>query len=346
MIDDMIDLLKGYLSNDIVPLIDKSVREVREELVRLKARMALDRVFSLVTALNQIMQNRDDLVEDYEKIQEKISRITEAIRDTGDNRRIHEEFEKAEKKYMALQVVKNQDRTGLLSEWDRLRRLSGEPATLETKLHELEILVKTEETMRNKAGENLRLLRENATEKPKYADKEKRIRSLYETISPMRERIYQWIQILRDPLLAREQFASTHQGSGFKLEDYEKFVRAVGEYLGGQFEPVGFAGKAHDIKFFDIEKDTFTTMEDRQIPIKELSQGQSKITTLTGSFKKMDSDRKKIVLIDEIADLDPENLRNVKATLKQKFAEGSLMLAILVRPPREDSANIVEIKSW
>jgi len=133
---------------------------------------------------------------------------------------------------------------------------------------------------------------------------------------------------------------------GFGLSKYEKFERAVGEYLGNQFEPVAFDYKLHDIKFFNIEKGTFTTKDDRQIPIAKLSQGQSKIATLTGSFKRMDSSKKKIVLVDEIADLDPENLLKVKATLKKKFAEGSLLLAVLVRPQRESSSKIIDINGW
>jgi len=162
----------------------------------------------------------------------------------------------------------------------------------------------------------------------------------------MRENVFQWTQILQDPTSSREQFKSTGEQPGFGFSDYQKFVAAVGEYLGNQFEPLAFDYKLHTIKFFDIEKDTFTTSEDRQIPIDKLSQGQSKITTLTGSFKKMDSSKKKIVLIDEIADLDPENLQKVKATLKKKFAEGSLLLAVLVRPPRESSTNIIDITGW
>jgi len=104
-----------------------------------------------------------------------------------------------------------------------------------------------------------------------------------------------WAQILAQPQSAREQFSSTKTSPGFGLDDYNKFVGPVGEYLGNQFEPVSYDNKLHFIKFFDIETDTFTTKDRRKIPIERLSQGQSKITTLTGSFKKMDSSKKKIV---------------------------------------------------
>jgi ABC-type iron transport system FetAB ATPase subunit len=133
---------------------------------------------------------------------------------------------------------------------------------------------------------------------------------------------------------------------GFGLKDYQTFTKAVGEFLGKQFEPVTFANMLHQIKFFDIENYTFITKENRHIPIDNLSQGQSKITTLTGSFKEMEEGRKKIVLIDEIADLDPENLQRVKDVLNEKLAEGKLALAVLVRPSHDPASKPVSICGW
>ncbi|MGD0645298.1 MAG: hypothetical protein ABSA75_10375, partial [Candidatus Bathyarchaeia archaeon] len=116
----------------------------------------------------------------------------------------------------------------------------------------------------------------------------------------------------------------------------------VGEYLGSQFEPIPFDYKLHRVKFFDIERNVFITADDREIHIANLSQGQSKITSLTGSFKKMDPAKKKIVLIDEISELDPQNLEDVKATLRNKLDEGSLLIAILVRP----SSEMIRVRDW
>jgi hypothetical protein len=58
----------------------------------------------------------------------------------------------------------------------------------------------------------------------------------------------------------------------------------------------------------------------------------------------MDPNRKKIVLIDEIADLDPENLSKIKSQLLEEYKKGSVILAILVRPPRELTSKPVEIR--
>lgn len=162
----------------------------------------------------------------------------------------------------------------------------------------------------------------------------------------MREYVNRWIVILNDPAERRKDFASVKGKGVFGLSDYEKFLAAIGEYLGDQFEPIPFDNKLYDVRFFDIEKEIFTTSDNKQISLHWLSQGQNKIVTLNASLKKLDPTKKGVVLIDEIADLDPEKLQTVKDTLKEKFREGSVLLALLVRPPRESSSKMIEITGW
>lgn len=342
MIDDLITLFGRYLESDIVPLVDKSVRETLSDLLRLKARLAADRVFSLLNALNGTMTQSKAAATEFDKIQQKIFALSQKSKDLKELEEIQGAYIKADEKYLALQVALNQDRTEMLSKWRELSLIDGDPNTIQNQLSELDVSIRTQETMRSKYEENLRILRENSTAMPKYVQKEKKLRVLYETISKMRENVIQWTQILDNPELAGKQFTSEKEKIGFGLADYRKFVRAVGEYLGSQFEPIPFDYKQHNVKFFDIEKNVFITTDDRQIHIDNLSQGQSKITSLTGSFKKMDPGKKKIVLVDEISELDPQNLEDVKKTLRSKLDDGSLLLAVLVRPSRE----MTRIEGW
>ena len=342
MIDDLIALFGHYLESDIVPLVNKPVRETLSELLKLKARLAADRVFALLTALNNTMTQKKGATVEFDKIQNKICALSQKSKDLKEIEEIQGAYIKAEEKYLALQVAQSQNRTDLLSEWRKLSLVDGDPVTIQNQLNDLEVSVRTQETVKSKYEENLRILRENSTATPKYVEKEGKLRALYETISKLRENVIQWTQILSNPELAGRQFTSEEEKIGFGLPDYQKFVRAVGEYLGSQFEPIPFDYKFHNVKFFDIERNVFITTDDRQIYIDNLSQGQSKITSLTGSFKKMDPGKKKIVLIDEISELDPQNLEDVKNTLKSKLDEGSLLLAVLVRP----SSEMTGIKGW
>jgi len=340
MIDDFIALLNRYLENDIVPINNKTVRETLSELMKLKARLATDRVFALLTVLNNSMGQRKTATLEFDKVSGKISALTQKSKDLKDIEEVQSAFIKAEEKYLALQVALGQDKTNLLSTWRKVSLVDGDPVAIQSKMRELEVTVEAQKTMKTKYEEKLRILREDSTVKPKYEEKEQRLKALYESIFRLRESIAQWTGILENSESARGQFAPEKEKPGFGLADYDKFVRAVGEYLGSQFEPIPFDYKLHNVKFFDIERRVFITTDGREIA--SLSQGQSKITSLTGSFRKMDPGKKKIVLIDEISELDPQNLEDVKNTLKIKLDEGSLLLAILVRP----SSEMIRIEGW
>ena len=346
LVDEMIDLLQHHSEEELVPLVDKTVSETLRELYKIKARLSFDRVFALLNALERILQERKDVMIRYSRIQDKVLNLSQKCEDFKSVEETESKFTEAEKRYLRLQNALQQDKTKLLSKWKELRSTEGNPEDIRRQMHELEIQIQTEESLKGKCIESLRILRENASGKPKYEDKEKELQTLRDNVTRMRENLFQWTQILAQPTEAREQFTSMAGRPGFGLADYEKFAKAVGEFLGSQFEPVSFADKLHEIRFFNIEKDTFITKEDRQIPIDKLSQGQSKITTLTGSFKEMEEGRKKIVLVDEIADLDPENLQKVKNMLREKFSEGSLMLAILVRPTHDPSSKSIDVRGW
>lgn len=345
MVEDMIALFQRYSENEIVPLLEKPVREVLQELFKIKARLTSDRVFGLLNALNNAMDERKTKIIEINKIQDKISELSQKSKDLEEFDKVHDEFIEVEQEYLQLQMAMRENLTELLSKWNELSLIDEKLEDLQKQLKDLEISKRTDENLLCKLQENLDLLRESATKKPKYLEEENELKALFERISHLREYIFQWIQILKDPAQAKEQLGLQQQ-SGFGLQDYEKFIKSVGEYLGDQFEPIAYDYRFHEIKFFDIERDTFVTKEDRQIPINKLSQGQSKIATLTGVFKKMDPTKKKIVLIDEIAELDPENLQIVKKTLSEECKKGSLILAILVRPPRESSSKIIEIRGW
>jgi DNA repair exonuclease SbcCD ATPase subunit len=346
LVDEMTALFRRYRDDDIVPLVNKPVREALSELLKIKIKTASNRVFSLLESLNKVMGERRCAHQEENRIQTRISQLSQKSKEIQSIGDIQSAYIEAEKKFVALQVAQTENRIELLSQWKELFSVEDDPSEVAKQVQNLQYTIRDEETLESKCRESLKLLRDNASRKPKYLNEEKQLKKLFERISRLRENVVQWAQILVQPQSAREQFSSTKTSPGFGLDDYNRFVGPVGEYLGNQFEPVSYDNKLHFIKFFDIENDTFTTKDRRKIPIEKLSQGQSKITTLTGSFKKMDSSKKKIVLIDEIADLDPLNLQNVKDILRRKYDEGSLLLAILVRPPREASSQMIEIKGW
>jgi hypothetical protein len=346
IVDEMIGLFQQHPADEIVPLIEKPVREALSELYGIKRTFGDDRVFGLTNALEKVLSQKRLHQDTFNKIQDKIATLSEKIENLENFENIEKKFSEAESRYLDLQKALKEDRIELTTRWARLSTVKGDSESIKNDIRKLDVQMQSESRFRSNCEQRLRIHRENLTAKPKYAEKEKELQALSEMITRLQEDMFQWARILQQTEVAKKDFASAKEKLGFGLADYQKFVKAVGEFLGNQFEPVAFNYKLHDIKFFDIENNTFITGEERAIPIDDLSRGQSKVATLRKIFKEMDPSRKKIILIDEIADLDPENLQFVKSTLKAKLSEGSVLLAVLVRPTHNASAKQVEIRGW
>jgi ABC-type transport system involved in cytochrome c biogenesis ATPase subunit len=346
MVEDFIDLLQRYRPDSVVPVFERPVRDILMDFYKLKSRQASDRVRGLVQALDQALAERNQILDKQEKTQARIEELSKNRRDLERIDKIAREYAEAEKRYLNLQAVLQEDRQSLLSTWEQVKSVSGDPQSLRSEFETINAQARIDESLMTRTAQKLTVLKENASKKPEFFDKDQRLESVRLLITGLREKMFHWGRILINPGVAREQFEAVKGRPGFGLSDYRKFVEAVGQYLGDQFEPVAFDNKMHGIKFLDIESNSFTTDDGRRIPIQSLSQGQSKTTTITGSFKQMGQDKTKLVLVDEIADLDPDNLRNVRRILSEKFNSGSLLLALLVRPTDETAGTPVRIAEW
>ena len=347
IVDEMIELFQRHPEREMVPVVDKTIKDTLNDLFEIKKALGSDRTFGLISVLVGLMEQRNLEARSYEKISEKAAELRQQIDGIEELETVEEEFSEAQDKYMALQKALKEDKGELYDEWAELRLIKGDVESLGSTLRELELRAKSEERIKSSYEHKLKTLREGSAKEPDNLEKAKHLENLSEMITRLRESIFHWTRILEQPEAARKDFTSSKERPGFAVSDYKKFVNAVGEFLGNQFEPVAYNYKLHEIKFYDIENGSFVTEEERRISIDDLSKGQSKIATLRKIFKEMDpAKKKKVVLIDEIADLDPENMQFVKKTLKEKHSEGSVLLAILVRPPRALDAGLVEIRGW
>jgi hypothetical protein len=346
MIEEMIALFKRYQDSDLIPIVNLTVHDAIKELFTIQAKAASERIFALISALNSAIDERNDKQRAIVKINDRIIELTKRSQELEGLQKLKEEFTNIQEKYLSLQLALKTPRSELLDLWSELRALDEDISLVKTKIENINITIGTNERLKQKHKEALSSLKESNCKVPIYEKEEARIRSLYEKMTVLRENTFHWSQILQEPVAAKKAFAEIGDRQGFGLKNYQLFVQCIGEYLGSQFEPVAYDYRLHNIHYFDIENSTFTTSENRKIAINQLSQGQSKITTLTGSFKKMDTRRKKIVLIDEIADLDPDNLQNVKNMLREKLNDGSLILAVLVRPPHGSLSDVIEVRGW
>ncbi|MHA1267809.1 MAG: hypothetical protein ACTSRS_21430 [Candidatus Helarchaeota archaeon] len=348
LVDDMIDLFSSYSPREIIPIINKSVSETVSELREIKNKMNFDRIYILVEELKNLINDKNGELRKSKRIREKIDALYDKLEahENIDVKNLLKNYRTYEAEYIKLQNVMSMNKDTLLDKWHKLSKIKNEQKDVESEISNLKLEIRLSKQNTRSLEKNLKVLNEKKGKKPKYYEYKDSVSKTFENIIKIRERIINYVSILEDTKEAKRQYENKKDKEGFTSKDYKHFYNSVGKYLGKLFEPVKFANETHTIDFFDIEDNKFVTSKNRKIQIRKLSEGQNKITALTPSLKRLGLTRKGIVLIDEIADLDYENIADVKRNLKQAYQDGRILLAIMVRPLHQEAENSVEIIGW
>jgi len=348
MVEGMIHLFSQFSMDNEIPVINKSVYDTLNELNDLKEKLNFDRAYFLLEKLYDEINKKQKIVKKLKDVEKRITSIKTDLkfRDKGDYEKLKLSFLEIEKKYHKLQVAQSYNKTELLSEWSKLKKIKGNEDSISKEIRQIEIDIGMEAKYLSGCEHRLKVIKENIIKKPKYLNVSNKLEEFDNKIRILRENLTHWMEIINNPDRAKNIYYQNKKQRGFGKSEYEEFIQAIGEFLGNQFEPFDFGGRSHFIKFFDIENKTFITKEDRKISVIDLSKGQNKIASLNASLKRLNKDRKGIVLIDEISDLDPQNLQNVKHMLKDAYNKGLIILAVLVRPLHEFTDVPVKIVGW
>uniref|UniRef100_A0A7C3EZM1 Uncharacterized protein n=1 Tax=Candidatus Methanomethylicus mesodigestus TaxID=1867258 RepID=A0A7C3EZM1_9CREN len=345
MAGEIFDICKRYPSDEMVPVIDQPAGHLAQRLSEFVNNTQIkSKEFEVVQKLSSLKDSYIDYNAKIAECKEKIDKIEAEIDGLENYEEIQNEYKSSLEEYAALQEAKNYDWSEIYSKWLELRNVHGDIKQLQCQKDSLDADLSLEEAFHQKNMIRYQNMQEKIKTNPKYLEKEKELKELNEELSNLLLKINSWINIIHDPKAAKDEYKAATVG--FKFEDYNKFVDAVGFYLGKQFEPIPFADSYHKISFFNIEEQAFITTDDRKIRIDMLSTGQQKLTSLIGSLKNVAEGKQIIVLIDEIEALDPEKLADAKNKLKELYDSGKLLLAILVRPIDEDSPKKVEIMGF
>ena len=345
LIEDLLGVFNRYSGDEVVPYLEKSVEEIvdglSQEQMKLSKSTNKNQIYNFLQSLDGELNVYATKEREIEKLQDKITEYSAKIKNL-------EKFDDVQKELqvIGIQYVELQEALGevgkLTSEWKKLSFIQGEVQPLEIEVQQLEIDKKTEETLRSRAEQNLAYHRESACAEPKNYQKEKNIEQLSEEVLSLRTKLTQWISILQRDYSDIDDKKTNRTKDKFPDED--EFIQAVGDYIGSTFEPVDYIHQKWDIKSYNLKTQSFVTKDDREIPLDELSRGQTRKLSLVKILKEMTSQKKRILLVDEIADLDVNNLNWIRETLKEKLADGSLMLAIMVRPMTQKSDNVINIR--
>lgn len=349
MLSDMLALFNRYRGDDMVPYFDQPVEKIVEGLTKEKSKLAREigqhRVFGLLNSLEIALHNRKAILIQLEKTQDKITEYSSKIRNLEKFEKIEKEFREASTKFFDLKTIKNDDISKLMMQWSELSLVKGDKDILKGQLLHCDVAVRTEGQLLSRAEQNLTLLQESASRKPKYLEKEKNLDELSEKVLVLRNKLDQMITILeKDYKEPPDYVTSSRKKANPKLPIEDEFIEAVGAFIGSAFEPVDYNYQKWEIKSYNLKRETFVTQDDREIDLEELSRGQTRLVTLIKVLKEMQpGEKRKVLLVDEIADLDATRLEWVRKTMKEKLEEGSLMLAVMVRPRTSKEGDIVKI---
>ena len=343
LVQDLIKTLGKHPSDLQVPTIDKQVSTLLRELTFVRSRLSAGSIQEKVTQLKKLLRSRETTIQKIDNSKKKVAKLEKDMEGFDDFKIIKQEFEKIEKRYLDLKRLTNTEKIYVIDEYEKLQSIIGNSEELETLIRENEVKKTFEEQTISRLQTRLERIKENMSKKPKYADQEVKLREKYEELFKLGQKITRWITIIENPAIAKREYTENPEDKEFGLSDYNQFIGSLGQYLGQMFEPVTFSGTMHKITFYDIERELFKTDENRSIYVQDLSVGQNKITALETSLRNLDPNKKGVVLIDEIADLDTENMGRVRTLLKQYYENGQIQFAILVRPLFESNSESVKI---
>ena len=128
--------------------------------------------------------------------------------------------------------------------------------------------------------------------------------------------------------------------------EYKSYMKIIGEYVASLMgNKIIYQDSNVEIAYIDYSSKTpyFVTPEDKRIAFSDFSGGQGSSNYLKAKLN-INEERKFIVLIDEIANMDNKSLDMVIERLKELDENNKLLLAILVEPAKEP--NTFNIRAY
>lgn len=193
----------------------------------------------------------------------------------------------------------------------------------------------------NKTETNIRVQKESLN---KYEDLKKPstemslddINATSKKVNQLLKKLNNYSKKLQNIDLKKMQLRESSSGDGTEL--YSK----IGEYLASVVEVIYHNKRPYEIKNIDFSRGEYI-LADGSDPIKFnwLGTGARALNALSAKIRQNFRGRKKIILIDEIGDMDNDNQQILLDQLKMQVKTGDALLAMLTE--RDDSSDAVRM---
>lgn len=157
----------------------------------------------------------------------------------------------------------------------------------------------------------------------------------YQTRLDDLQRIYNQVQILAQRILKQyDENLKMLQSKRIRKQELDKsqlaYFDAVAVYLGRRVGTIRHVDKDYPVRKIDLLDRKILTDTNKVIMLTDLGTGQSQSAYLKGLLSSKDN-RKLIALIDEVAMMDNRSMKPIFELLRNKYAEGSLLAAVVVQ---------------
>ena len=130
---------------------------------------------------------------------------------------------------------------------------------------------------------------------------------------------------------------------GNKEEAKDSYLLSrIGEYLADVVQIIYHNHQPYDLKKIDFENKQYIVKNGNPIKFSYLGTGHKTLNSLLAKIKQPSGGRKKIILIDEIGNMDKENQRVLINELVQEIREGRAILSLLTE--RSDEENEISFE--
>jgi len=340
LITKILPILKEFIDTaTVIPGTDgKTVSEFIRDLEKSK-RKAENKISEKIT-LNNALKNCSEIIDLIQDLTSKYSRLPEndsAIEEDYNNLmkekneleselskiatelgKLEEEYEKIpEEEKLKLRMLKDQ----VKNDYENTKR---EYSTLRKKKEDLA----KEITIKRKVLENLKQL-----QKP-YGELDTReLRELYDKVSSILRKISTWKDYINSFNLNNMTIEKQVD------EDALKFYDILGNYFAELLKVVYFENRSWELYKVDLINRRYVVKGRKSIDFIDIGRGHTALNALMARIKQDYGRRTKILLIDEIGDMDKENLGKLLDEIKIQVKQGKVLLALLTM--RDDSTNEV-----
>jgi len=362
MINGLIDYLKKYQDDIMVPGIDKKVSELVDTLK--KENKKYKSKSNYVENIEKTLKLLDEMEDYIEELNDEIIPKIEKKRDKLDKEDLNEKYETKREKLSELEdkyqeymdkfdyYTQEFDNKGLEEDnFEKYIRLVHEDEDLRDYVHYTEGQLRDEindlkEKINNLDKDKSKLeahikinseeLKTLKSQEPhKFADKKEDLLSMRKSIRGILQKLddfEDYIQKLDNDLISESDLEEN--------ELLDNYCKQLFSYLGKRIGYVRHIQEEYKVKKVDYIRKEIITEDEEDIKLDEMGTGEGQVAYLKGLLKS-EKNRKLIGLFDEMAMIDEDNLERIYDILREMYKEGTLLTSIIVKGAK----NKVNIES-